>query len=537
MPLARFPEFDPLVSGVSVAIVVLTWTLTSLVSRALDRRGLSNPGFSGWLAVVESTALGAALGITGLLPFFGLAVSGPALKRALQSAADPRAMSPLMGAIVLAAHNLATSAPLSREVLAQAAIAMAVPLVFRRPPVPELPAITVVEQPEAAVETDEALRERFRALREHAQGLERKGWRDRLVVRLLDDWGRTHPNPEATWAETLRASLGATGILVSVRGRSAWAGEVPPEWRTAETLPDPGLATVDRGVAEYAGQRALHAQAAMADGSDVHLFVPVGAAELPVLRGQLSRAAAALATAAMPVVLPVATIGENAVEKAAAGLGSFNIEEADEEAVFVSSLRRKWRADSVAILDASGTPLLNVGKTVDWKVLEEAAFAAGPRHSSEGQAPWLNSARALRNGVGSLAMAPVGDGRWLVVACRAPGSVTHGIFQEVVEAAGELAGDTAVHGRIVDSATFSDRIADGGYMLLTLSAQSGEEQLARRAADALPMGSIVCSRQGVGLMVAVPDERAAQAWRTGETAAALASEAGTDWKSAAVPAA
>lgn len=537
MPVPSFPPLDLARSGIAILIVAVTWAATMLLSRMLDRRGLANPGISGWLAVVEASALGASLSITGLLPFFGVAVSGPALKRALNSNADPRALSPLMGAIVVAAHNLGTASPYSSETFAQAALAMAVPLVFRRPPVPEVAAAPVVEHVTPTVETDENLRERFRALREHAQGLERKGWRDRLVVKLLDDWSRSQPSPETAWAETLRASLAAPGLLVWVREKVACSGDVPSDWRATDTLPDPQNATVERGIAEYCGHRALHAQATMDDGNQVLLFVPADGTEPPVLRGQLSRAAAALARAAMPVVMPVATVSEDVESSVAVELQAAGIPEADEAVAFVSVLRRKWRADCVAVLDSEGEIGIQIGRSLDWSLLEPVAFEAGPRHAPEGQAPWLNAAKALRTGVGSVALAPIGQGRWLVAAGRGPGSITQSMYQDLVEAAGELSGATQSHGRVVDSATFADRIGLGGHVMLTLTVNQGETPLATRVAESLPTGSLVSVRPGVGLMVAIPDERAAEAWAQGSTAAEIATETGSDWRSAAISAA
>lgn len=537
MPEPSLPALEITKSGIAILILGTTLTAAWLATRALHRRGLMNPGIAGWFAVVEASAIGAALSLTGMLPFFGIAVSGPALKRSLGSGADPRALSPLMGAIVIAAHNLSSASPYSRETFAQAALAMAVPLIFRRPPLPEIEPEVVVERIEATVETDEGLRERFRALREHAQGLERKGWRDRLVVRLLDEWGGASPSLESGWAETIRASLAAPGLLLWVRGKAACAGEVPKEWRETGSLPDPQSATVERGVAEYFGHRAVHAQASLADGGQVVLFVPVVGNGPPVLRGQLSRAAAALAKAAMPAMMSIATVSEAVGPAAAIELGSEQVPEPDAAIAWLSVLRRKWRADCVAILDREGATEVQVGRSVDWSLLEPSAFQAGPRYAAEGQAPWIVAGKALRSGVGSVALAPTGDGRWIVCAGRGPGSISATAYQELVESAGELSGASTAHGRVVDSSTFADRIALGGHVMLTLTVQEGEAPLSQRVAEALPAGSLVSVRPGVGLMVAIPDERTAGAWASSQAASEIEAEAGTRWRSATVPAA
>lgn len=531
-PEPAFPVFEPVRTALALAVACGACAASGWVRLRLARSGRLNPGLAGWTAVLDAAALALALGMTGLLGYFGAFVSLPAVRRIMDSGANGKAIAPLMGSAVLAAHNLTSRAEWSSAVLAQCALAMALPIVFRRPPLP------VAEAPEvpSTEEADERLRERFRALREHSQGLERRSWRDRLVVRLLDAVRARPERPEAAWAETLREALSAPGVLLFVRGRSAWAGEVPRAWKAAAGPgADPESATVEGGVATYLGHQALHAQASLADASSAHVFVPRSADSSPILQGQLARAAAALARVALPGVLAYATVpDEAAAPEAEPEQGG-----TEATALQLASMRRRWGVDTVAVLVATpggAEPELSVGRSLDWSFLDSAALGQGAMHAPEAEAGWIRAAQALRRQVGSVAVAPSGPGRWLAVASRDRGAVTKEMANELLFVGRALSPSSPRLGRIVDAAEFASRCSAAPCTLLTLPGES--EGLAPAVAEALPAGSLVCIHPGAGLVASIPggpDE--AMAWATSPAAAQIAQIAGSEWSWAEMAAA
>jgi hypothetical protein len=519
-----FPVFEPARTVVAAGIAVGVCAASALLRARLARSGRLNPGLAGWTSVLEAAALAVGLGMTGLLGYFGAFVSLPAVRRVIENGANGKAVAPLMGGIVLAAHNVATGGEWPTPVLAQCALAMALPFVFRRPPLPVVEPVAS----QAPAESDEQLRERFRALREHSQGLERRGWRDRLVVRLLDGVQSRPDRPEAAWAETLRESLSAGGILLFVRGRRAWAGDVPREWRAApSSLPDPESAVVENGVAQYAGHAALHAQASLADGTAAHVFVPWAGEGATVLQGQLARAAAALARVALPGVLGFATVPDEAPMAPVAEPPS-GVEAA---ALQLAAMRRRWGVDTLALLVAApgGVEVeLSVGTSLDWSFLDASALGSGALHSPGAEAPWIHAAQALRRKVGSVAVAPSGPGRWLAAVSRERGAVTKEMANELLFVGRALSPSAPMLGKIVDAAEFAARCASGPCVLVTLGGNS--EGLAPAVAEALPPGSLVAIHPGAGLVASIagtPDD--ALAWITGPAAAQIAQIAGADW--------
>lgn len=516
--------FEPVRTVVAAGVAVGVCAASALLRARLARSGRLNPGLAGWTSVVEAAGLAVALGMTGLLGFFGAFVSLPAVRRVVENGTNGKAVAPLMGGIVLAAHNVATGTDWPAAVLAQSALAMALPFVFRRPP---LPAVEPAPAPTQS-ETDDQLRERFRALREHSQGLERRGWRDRLVVRLLDAVQARPERPEAVWAETLRESLSAGGILLFVRGRRAWAGDVPKEWRAAEaSLPDPESALVENGVAEYAGHAALHAQASLADGSTAHVFVPRAGDVSPVLHGQLARAAAALARVALPGVLGYATVPDEAPAAPVAEPPKG----AEATALQLAAMRRRWGVDTLALLVAApggAEAELSVGNSLDWSFLDPSALGAGAVHSPSAEASWIRAAQALRRKVGSVAVAPSGPGRWLAAVSSERGAVTKEMANELLFVGRALSPSAPMLGKIVEAAEFAAWCATEQCVLITLGGSS--EGLAPAVAEALPPGSLVAIHPGAGLVASVPgtpDD--ALAWIASPAATQISQIAGAAW--------
>lgn len=201
------------------------WAAIAVVAYLAERRGLVNPGIAGWLAVVDSALLSYGLILAGLMPQYAFAVLAPLAYAAAHYGANPAAMAPLAVSSLFVVTNLAGGAWNHPVLLTQAAIALSVGLLMRvraesikteaRQITENLGELESVNELEDKLTTEYfELREKFRALRDHSRGLERRAKRGKLLEELTLEVIGAGSESLNLLAERIQKHLQVDGVLL-----------------------------------------------------------------------------------------------------------------------------------------------------------------------------------------------------------------------------------------------------------------------------------------------------------------------------------
>lgn len=224
--------------------VALLFTGYSGLGFLLERRGLRNPGVSGFVAVADAALIAYLVARFGVLEEYGFLVLAPCAFAAARHGSNPAAMAPLAAAWLLVAANLATRMPPSGPLLVQVLAVLVVGLLMNQARIVmtvtreiEVPVVPPTEGPEPVHFME--LRENFRRLRDHCRDLERKSRRDRLSMMLVEAVRGHSGRGYTRLAQALREMTGcdalslhmasSVGDMMIVRGVS---GPVPDEIHT-----------------------------------------------------------------------------------------------------------------------------------------------------------------------------------------------------------------------------------------------------------------------------------------------------------------
>ncbi len=236
--------------------VALLFATYSGIAYLLERRGLRNPGVSGFVAVADAALIAYLIARFGVLEPYAFLVLAPCAFATARHGSNSAAMAPIAAAWLLVAANLATRMPPSGSLLIQVLAVLTVGLLMNQARIVmtvtreiEIPITPPTEGPEPVHFME--LRENFRRLRDHCKDLERRSRRDRVSMTLYEA-ARGHAGKAYTrLAQALREMTGAEslslhtasglGDLMVVRGVS---GPIPEEIHSTAF-------TIGQGLSEY----------------------------------------------------------------------------------------------------------------------------------------------------------------------------------------------------------------------------------------------------------------------------------------------
>lgn len=236
--------------------VAVLFAAYSGVAWLLEKRGLRNPGVSGFLAVADAAALAILIAKFSALGQFGFLVLAPCAFAAARHGSNPAAMAPIATAWLLVAANLTTHAPPSNSLLAQALAVLAVGLLLNQARIVMTVTREMQPTPDPPTEGPEPihfleLRENFRKLRDYARDLDRKSRRDRSAVKLYEVAFARGERFPLRLAQVLREVSGAEGLSLH---SASQLGDLMIVRGTSGDLPD-GIETmafdVGNGLSEY----------------------------------------------------------------------------------------------------------------------------------------------------------------------------------------------------------------------------------------------------------------------------------------------
>lgn len=215
----------------------------AFIAYMIEQRRLTNPGFAGLVAGLDSLAIAAAVAYAGLLPNLGLLVLAPIVYAVAKRGSNPLATGPIgAGALIGAASLVSSPSPI---ILAHAAIVLVVALLVNQPRIVVRPrtiremiaelAASENEPPETGTQALIELREQHRKLTVAYRQLERKSRVDRISAQIL--LSRKEPGSDyGAIVEKLRTLLEADGMILYTSRQSnecmvvsASAGKVPDE--------------------------------------------------------------------------------------------------------------------------------------------------------------------------------------------------------------------------------------------------------------------------------------------------------------------
>lgn len=191
----------------------------SVVGYLFDKRGLRNPGTSGFLAVADAGVIAYLASTLGYLDAFGFLVLLPIAYAVARYGSNPAAMAPIASAWLLVGSNL--HGGMNPLILAQTLAVLSIGLLLNQgrivmtvsreaPIVPQVP----IHGPDPTQYME--LRESFRRLKDYCRELERKGRRDLWAARLLEGPEASGQRLAHELCTTLKEMSGADGVSLYV---------------------------------------------------------------------------------------------------------------------------------------------------------------------------------------------------------------------------------------------------------------------------------------------------------------------------------
>ena len=219
----------------------------AVLAYLVEQKKLTNPGFAGLMAGLDSLAIGATLAYSDSLESLGLLTVMPIVFAVAKRGSNPLATGPIGAAALLFSGPMAIGGLPTPYAFAQSAAVLAIALLVNQPRLvirPQTIREMIAEladenaqpnQEESNTQSLIDLRERYRRLSSSFRDLERRSRIDRIVSQLM--LGRREPgNDFGRIIEKLRAALDADGIVLSTVTQSsdrlivaASAGSVPAE--------------------------------------------------------------------------------------------------------------------------------------------------------------------------------------------------------------------------------------------------------------------------------------------------------------------
>ncbi len=241
-------EFAVRLVGAGLVLLVAGWTEAlpfdvawkisaavsaySFLAYLVEQKKLTNPGFAGLIAGLDSLAIGATLAFSNALEPLGLLVVAPIVYAVAKRGSNPLATGPIGAASLLFSGPLAGAGSPTPIAFAQCAVVFGIALLVNQPrmvirpqTIKEMIAQLAEEnaQPEQEEKNTQALidlRERYRRLSSSFRDLERRSRIDRIVSQLM--LGRREPgNDFGRIIEKLRAAIDADGIILCTATQSA----------------------------------------------------------------------------------------------------------------------------------------------------------------------------------------------------------------------------------------------------------------------------------------------------------------------------
>ncbi len=224
----------------------------SLVLTLLERRDLRSAAVSSGAAVFDAACIATVLAQAGLQETFGWLTLAPVFWASIKHGANPSLIGPLAAGVGLAVANLFPSG-ITITLGIQAALIGGMGLLAGQSR--QIIRVTAEAEPSHPAHQDEfeftpatdpvpmeffELRENFRALKDHAEDLERKGRRDRATSQLVTAYFEATDSPYAAIARKLCELTNAEGLTlytISQLGSRmvvrSISGDVPDRLETA----------------------------------------------------------------------------------------------------------------------------------------------------------------------------------------------------------------------------------------------------------------------------------------------------------------
>ncbi len=191
----------------------------SFLAYALERRDLRNAGVSAIIAVFDSALVALVVSAAGKIELFGFLTLLPPAWAVARHGADPLAMAPIVASFLLMGANLFGGHGWTPVLLGQVGGVLIIGLLGSRRG--QIVSIREIVQLEGHSGLDEdtaqeymSLREKFRALRDHAGDLERRSRKDKLASQISEAVGQEPDNALAALAQRLHESLRVEGLTL-----------------------------------------------------------------------------------------------------------------------------------------------------------------------------------------------------------------------------------------------------------------------------------------------------------------------------------
>lgn len=197
--------------------VALLFATYSGIAYLLERRGMRNPGVSGFVAVADAALIAYLVARFGVLERYAFLVLAPCAFAAARHGSNSAAMAPIAAAWLLVAANLSTRMPPSGPLLVQVLAVLAVGLLMNQARIVmtvtreiEVPIVPPTEGPEPVHFME--LRENFRRLRDHCRDVEHRSRRDRTSMALYEAVRNHSGRAYTRLAQALREVTGAEAV-------------------------------------------------------------------------------------------------------------------------------------------------------------------------------------------------------------------------------------------------------------------------------------------------------------------------------------
>lgn len=190
----------------------------AFVAHSLETKDQRNAGISGLIAVIDAACIAILLGKAGAMEHYGFLVLTPCAYAGARYAANAAAMAPLYASFLFAGSALSEKPVSDKIILAQSAGVLAIGLLLNQ--ARRIKVITEKVKVEVPVEVGVPpaqileLRENFRRMRDHAESLERKGRKDRLIASLSEASHGAGENLQQRLANKLRELCRVEGLSI-----------------------------------------------------------------------------------------------------------------------------------------------------------------------------------------------------------------------------------------------------------------------------------------------------------------------------------